>query len=597
MNRTSYFNGYSSNPKSKYFYCKEIPLKINTNLLNKKVLDFDTYKNNIDGYFDIGVQNNSAVCFGILNLEFESKNIFINNIPVKLEPKKWNKIIVLNRGNYYIVNNQKTNKSFEADLTIKIKGFSFVVFNLKAITDFVMSSDKEVIDSFKSIFQNIIQSNRNQNNESNQKNIVYGNNNNIKITNIDKTDVCVNNFNKIDVKGLTYKKDSTTFNATKKCNIDLGNHNNVTLTNISSVGNIQVYGYKNNYIKCDSVYLNEYCLFINNNNLTNVDLSVKNPIVLFSDNSTLKVKTKIIDKSAEKDNFIVVENTEGILKGNTIGFMSSKKAFIYRKVYSVIENKVYFEEPLHKNEDSFIDGIVFSDVPDEFDGFTTKTKTKTKKYERRFYIQTLPKESLYLKDVRIGDFKTKISYIDESTKLMITSDIANNTINENTDIVVEEYKYKNSVKFIIGDFVPNVYIGQKITIKNKDYTVKGFNSDSKKILFEETEENFAGEIGITSDVKQNEIVKINNIEIFPIHFKMYDPITLMGSNEKIYNGETYFIYYNSKKINIKSITEVLNNGDNYKYLYKIEFVDSLIDVFINNTNIINNTFFKNKEKK
>ena len=587
MRKKVYFDGYGAYSKNNYVYVNEVIPTINTNITPEIKEDIEIYKGNKNNFLTMRLDNNRAIAFNCLNLSFNKQRIYINDKEIELLPKQWHRVIIIYRDGYVEVNGKEILQlSNKQPININIKESDFIVFGIKEIKDFYIHNNNEIVEFLLPMFGPVITPNQNQNNSTNVKCKNIGCDNNIKITNT-KPIANINNKNHIEIC-------CSNSNSIKSCNINLFNNNKIYINNSSpEVGVINIIARNNNTIKAEGK-IDEYCVLLDNNYCENMDLSISDDFNLFSSKGLFDVTTKIIEPSKEGDKHITVEKTDYMLKGNLIGFMSQGKAFVYRQIHSIVGNKIYFKEKLKKGEETFIDGVVFCNCPVEHNGFKTKTEKPTKKYNRRFYIKDLPPESMLLRDIKIGDFFTKINYIDDVTHLLITNDITDSNIDANVDVIVEPYKFINSVSFTIGNTLPNIYINQKLTINNKQFTVIGFNGDSNKILFKETDANFIGELATTEPVSKNNLSVPNIIKVKPIHFKKYDSIVYIVTETELNKNSIMYMKYNFKKYYIKNIKEtyISNNGS---YTYIIEFESPIYDPFINNKKIIGKTIFSKRK--
>ena len=612
MKNLVYFNGYGKQEQNNYVYFREIKPIITTDINPIYKSDFTFYENEDINYLNIDLKENQIVGFNILNLSFDKQFIYVGDNKISIQPKVWTRIVVLNKDTYFTINKSeqiiKDKKENDNGLTIKIKGFPFIVFGINMGTDFCLSEDNQIVSTFNNMFGPIITPNRNGVNKTNTSLNLIGQNNNSNILYLkDGFNIKMNNYNILNIIGYRiFVKDEWKY-FTGFSKIEAYN-NNIITNKPQKKGSINFYAYKNNRIIDNHNPINEYCIFLENNYIKNPELSVTKPFYIYADKGTFNIDTKITQETKEGDNYIVVENVYGALKGNLIGFMTKNKAFVYRKIYSVVDNKIYFQEPLKKGEDTFIDGRVFSNTPKEQEKFETEIVSDTKKYERRFYIKDIPEFSLHLRDVTIGDFKSKINYIDEPTHLLITNDISEHKTSKGEKVKVEEYRFINPVTFYIGQYIPNIFVGQKITIENKSYTVKGFNGDSKKILFKETDENFAGKEAVTEKVPQKYLQQQDSFEVIPIHFKKYDRYVKIASTKEIDTNNQFYISEWNKPLYIKELkkTNSLREGDTdnpisdsnikkYPFFYEMVFYKNSVDTIIKDKIIIGGTTMDIKE--
>jgi len=313
---------------------------------------------------------------------------------------------------------------------------------------------------------------------------------------------------------------------------------------------LHIVAHNNNYIegqKCD-----EYCIFGDNNFIKNPDFNFNDKMYLTDKRSPFAVETVITEASQAGDNYITVKNTGYLLAGHRIKFATKKAAFAWRDIIAVIDNKVFFEKPLSDEEETYVNGYVFCDLPQEREKFQTVTAVDTKPYSRRFYIQDIPDFSLYMRKITIGSFESVVNYLDDEKHLLIVNDISNDAISKGTQVTVPEYKFIDSVSFVIGDTLPNIYIGQKITVNGNEYTVVGFDKRDNTVVFAETSDDLSGQNAITEPVDKEQLFSTDAFkELSYLEFKKYDKYIPLSVDNNIEEGSVLFIdgqYYQIEEI-------------------------------------------------
>ena len=352
------------------------------------------------------------------------------------------------------------------------------------------------------------------------------------------------------------------------------NHMNVLNISNNRYTNTECYADKDNIFTGNKMY--EYCIFGENNYGEDVDLSYNKEISLLPYRPKLSIKKKITAAGIETDNFIQVEDTEYVLLGHNVYFTTEDNAFVKKRVVKVDGNKIYFDTPL--NCKVFNAGFVYSHPPVEYDKFETTTAKDTPKYRRRIYIKDLPEQTLYMRDVQIGDFKSIVNYVDEITSLLITNDITEEVIPEGTSVIVPEYKFVKSVSFKIGEELPNVYIGQTITIEDKEYIVSGFDKSNNTVTFKDNTEDLTGKLATTSEVPEEYYAGSRNITKIKLSdYKLYDKYIKVKKSDLELDIDKYkFVYIKGELINIKGYYR----GVDYYY---IELENTFLPIVINNS--------------
>ena len=357
---------------------------------------------------------------------------------------------------------------------------------------------------------------------------------------------------------------------------------------------LQIIAHNNNHI--EGQRCNEYCIFGDNNFIKNPNFDFNGKIYLTDEKSPFAIETVITESSQAGDNYIVVENTDHLLAGHRIKFATKKAAFAWRDIVAVIGNKVFFEKPLSDKEETYVNGYVFCDLPQERKEFQTVIAVDSKPYSRRFYIQDIPDFSLYMRKITIGSFESIVNYLDDEKHLLIVNDISDNMIPKGTQVTVPEYKFIESVTFTIGETLPNIYIGQKITVNDNQCTVAGFDKRNNAVMFAETSDDLNGQSATTEPIDKEQLFSTSKFkELTYLKFKKYDKYIPLSTGNDVEVGGLLFIdgkYYQIEEVHLfddrilvktnKSLEELILND---KIIYNGKVVDRKISI-----NDINNNY-------
>ena len=327
----------------------------------------------------------------------------------------------------------------------------------------------------------------------------------------------------------------------------------------------------NNYIKADNI--NEVCVFRNNNKVIDPDLDIKD-LYLLPQKPKLAFSTFIVSDGKEGDDFVEVENTSFVLGNIRFMFSSKEAGFVFRKVRKVKGNRIYFDKPVSKKEIPIKNGLCFSEAPKELDEIKSITKKDMNAYSRRVYIDKID-ESVFLREVTIGDFKTTALYYDAITSLLIVDKVTKEPIRANTKVEFEGFKFVGPFEFEIGKELPNLYIGQKVYIEDTEYIVKGFDLDEKTIEFKEASfEEVKGKKAHTNAIESSYYNSLN-IPFFKLKVlkgKRYLDTIQVEDHEGLKKG-AYVMYKNTPM----AIQEVIRNDKGTFLKLEHSFIPFVLD--------------------
>ena len=248
--------------------------------------------------------------------------------------------------------------------------------------------------------------------------------------------------------------------------------------------------------------IDEVCIFKKNNIVIEPNLNLENVYVLPT-YPKLAFRTTIVRDGNVGENFIEVKDTKYVLANIKFMFSSKEKGFVFRKVKKVKGNRIYFDKKINKGEEPIVNGLCFAEVPKELDEIKTELTKEAFAFSRRVYVDEI-NENVFLRDVRIGNFKTIALYYDKITSLLIIEKTLTKNFPKNTEVVFDEYKFVGPFEFEIGKELPNVFIGQKIYVDDKVYTIKGFDLETKEIELEEVDfQSLIGKKALTEKIPEH----------------------------------------------------------------------------------------------
>lgn len=282
------------------------------------------------------------------------------------------------------------------------------------------------------------------------------------------------------------------------------NYDNEIIANTTIDQGAAIVAGANNFIKAEENILSEPIYFKANNVIIEPNFDIASGLYLMPHYPQLAFNTIITSDGKAGDNFIEVKSTDFVLNGIKLMYLSNESGLVFKRVVGVQDNKILVDEPIKEKELPIKNGICFAEPPIENDEIDFKVEKPIKKFSRIAYVETksidislLGKRAFIYKGNTLLA-KNKINFYSDLKGLIIFNKSFSDKL-EADKIVVESFKFVGPMKFKINSELPNIYIGQKVQVGDKSYTVNGFNSKDKSISFSEIDASTLKNQAATTD--------------------------------------------------------------------------------------------------
>jgi len=433
---------------------------------------------------------------------------------------------------------------------------------------------------------------------------LLGSFNKLSINNSNVNFMFSNARNKIEINGHI-EREKTTNKIICASNITvIADKDNIIKVTANKCSNISLIAHNNNYIELDDNAADLPLVFKENNLVIYPDFSYDlDDVYLTEQRPLLAIKKRITAQSNAGDNYIEVDDTQYVLKNHKILYMTKEKGFVIKKVVGVDGNKIFITPVIKEGEEPVVDGFVVSEVPRKIKEVTTQSARKVLPFGRRIYLkddissasQTLFQDEVIIKEIDDdgsdwSQTQTVINYYDENSRLLIVADTLKNQKPVNVEVRVLPFDF-GEMEFVIGKDNPNLYIGQKVVVDDKTYTVVGFGEDVNSIKFKElddisslngktakalADDNLTGNIQYFHKLKVIEFKKYNNYLLVEKdnNLNIGDKIICGAKVFEVENIETY----DNQVVKVFIDTSLISLTFSDKIIYKGMIIDRNISI-------------------
>jgi len=328
---------------------------------------------------------------------------------------------------------------------------------------------------------------------------------------------------------------------------------------------VQLIAKNNNFIYAEKTHY-EDCVYKENNLVINPDFEFGDRLYLMPQYPKLAFQTTITADGKEGDDFIEVESIENVLSGIKIVFSTNKSGFMTRRVVGAKDNKIYVDRPFGANDVPIKNGMAFAEPPIENEKVVFDIARPIKKFSRIVYVKEVAVDfSLLGRKIRFykGDelvYEAIVNYFSDIDNLIILNEPVDKEIDADKAII-DEYKFVGPFVFNCGEDIPNLYVGEKVFVSGKKYTVAGFMKKTNEIYLKDEK----GNITLPQDGDGAATLRV------PDEYYKKDVVPFTKLNVKY--GKRYFNYVIVEPVEGLKEGAKLKHNEEYSVVEKVEEVE------------------------